>query len=103
MLTRNEQIMEDLKLSAGLRRILPLLMQGLSNAEIAQQLYVTEKNVKWHTGLLYKQTGLNSRARIMAGLAKIGWQMDAKVSEPKFVVVPQVGGLSVGAANGLFK
>lgn len=103
MCTKNEQIMEDLKLSGSLRRIVPLIMQGLSNAEIGQVLYVTEKGVKFQTSKLYKQTGLDSRARLMAGLAKIGWKFDAKVGEPRMVQVVAEGGLSVGIANGLFK
>lgn len=101
--TKNEQIMEDMGLPKAQRRILPLLMQGLSNDEIASALYLSSKGVKFQVTNLYKHTKLDSRARLMAGLAKVGWKFDAKVAEPRMVLAKVEGGLSVGISNGLFK
>lgn len=84
-LTVNEQIMENLNLPKAQRRILPLLMQGLSNEAIAEALYLSDKGIKYQVTLLYKATGLISRAQLMAGLYKIGWKADARVGEPRKV------------------
>ncbi len=44
------------------RQILRLVMQGLSNTEIAQTLWVTEPTVKFHLSNLYRKLGVSNRA-----------------------------------------
>jgi len=42
--------------------ILRLLAEGWSNKQIAGELYLTVRTVKFHTGNIYKRLGINSRA-----------------------------------------
>jgi hypothetical protein len=80
----------------------PLLMMGLSNEDIADYLYITAKGVKYQITNLYKATGLESRARFMAGMVKLGWQMDARVMEPRRVPLlkpNQIPQLELGIVN----
>jgi DNA-binding NarL/FixJ family response regulator len=43
------------------REVLQLLGQGLSNAELAQQLYVSEATVKTHVARVFSKLGLRDR------------------------------------------
>lgn len=54
-------------LSAREQQILALIIQGLSNAEIAGALYITESTVKFHAGNIFRKTGLAGRAELIAG------------------------------------
>lgn len=82
----NDEIMDYLKLRPAQKRVLPLLMMGLSNEDIAEELYLAEKSVKYQVTLIYKQVGLDSRARLLAGLFKLGWRADNTIKLP--VVAP---------------
>lgn len=42
-----------------------LVTQGLSNKEVANQLFVTEKTVKFHLTNIYKKMNLKSRAQLI--------------------------------------
>ena len=42
-----------------------LVTKGLSNKEVADQLYVTEKTVKFHLTNIYKKMELKSRAQLI--------------------------------------
>ncbi len=42
-----------------------LVTKGLSNKEVADQLYVTEKTVKFHLTNIYKKMNLKSRAQLI--------------------------------------
>ncbi len=53
-------------LSAREREIFSLIIQGLSNGEIATALYITESTVKFHAGNIFKKTGLGSRLELIA-------------------------------------
>jgi DNA-binding CsgD family transcriptional regulator len=53
-------------LSAREQEIFALIIQGLSNAEIAAALYITESTVKFHASNIFKKTGLNSRSELIA-------------------------------------
>jgi pimeloyl-ACP methyl ester carboxylesterase/DNA-binding CsgD family transcriptional regulator len=46
--------------------ILPLLCQGLSNAQIGWQLGISEKTVRNHLSNLYRKLGIHSRAAVIA-------------------------------------
>ena len=42
-----------------------LVSRGLSNKEIANQLFITEKTVKFHLTNTYKKMGVKSRAQLI--------------------------------------
>lgn len=42
-----------------------LAIDGLSNNKIGEALFINEKTVKFHIGLIYKALGLKSRAQFM--------------------------------------
>lgn len=54
-------------LSAREQEIFGLILQGLSNAEIAGVLYITESKVKFHAGNIFKKTGLACRSELITG------------------------------------
>ena len=52
------------------RRIADLAAQGLKNAEIAQALFVTVKNVEMHLSRAYRKLDISSRTELPAALAE---------------------------------
>jgi DNA-binding NarL/FixJ family response regulator len=48
-------------LSARQREILEMVVEGLSNAEIAGRLYLSESTIKQHLGAVYKVLGVRNR------------------------------------------
>jgi DNA-binding NarL/FixJ family response regulator len=48
-------------LSARQREILELVVEGLSNAEIARRLFLSESTIKQHLRAAYKLLGVNNR------------------------------------------
>ncbi|MGI6071565.1 MAG: LuxR C-terminal-related transcriptional regulator [Lachnospiraceae bacterium] len=54
------------KLSPREREIFNLIVQGMSNAEIATALFITESTVKFHAGNIFKKTDLSSRSALIA-------------------------------------
>jgi PAS domain S-box-containing protein len=46
--------------------ILALIAEGLSNAEIASRLYLTESTVKWHVRKILRALGVSNRAQAVA-------------------------------------
>ncbi|HPK16900.1 MAG TPA: helix-turn-helix transcriptional regulator, partial [Clostridia bacterium] len=59
--------------SAREREIFSLIIRGMSNAEIAGALYITESTVKFHVGNIFKKSGHPSRAILTADY-KLGTQ-----------------------------
>jgi two-component system, NarL family, response regulator LiaR len=59
-------------LSEREREVLALLAQGLSNKEIAEQLFLSVATVKYHVRLLLSKLGAGSRAEAVA----LAWQHD---------------------------
>jgi PAS domain S-box-containing protein len=53
-------------LTARQVEILALVAQGLSNAEIASRLYLTESTVKWHVRKILRALGVSNRAQAVA-------------------------------------
>lgn len=53
-------------LSARQLEILALVAEGLSNAEIASRLYLTESTVKWHVRKILRALGVANRAQAVA-------------------------------------
>jgi DNA-binding NarL/FixJ family response regulator len=43
--------------------VLALLMQGLTNREIAQGLYVSDETIKTHLSGLFRKLGVNNRTK----------------------------------------
>jgi DNA-binding NarL/FixJ family response regulator len=48
-------------LSGRQREILKLLVEGLSNAQIAARLYLSESTIKQHLRAAYKELGVHNR------------------------------------------
>ncbi|HYQ78527.1 MAG TPA: PAS domain-containing protein [Solirubrobacterales bacterium] len=59
---------DDLSSSLTTRQveILALVAEGLSNAEIASRLYLTESTVKWHVRKILRALGVSNRAQAVA-------------------------------------
>lgn len=60
------------RLSARQSEVLTLVAHGLSYAEVAETLHVTEKTVNYHMGEIFSRLHLHSRAEVMAYLARMG-------------------------------
>lgn len=48
------------------QEIFNLIVQGMSNTEIAGALFITESTVKFHAGNIFKKTGFSSRSALIA-------------------------------------
>ncbi len=48
-------------LSAREVEILRLVGQGLTNAQVAKELFISSRTVSWHLGSIYRKLGFNSR------------------------------------------
>lgn len=59
---------ESLAFSKREREIQPLL-RTKKNSAIADQLFISEKTVKWHLTNMYKKARAKSRAELAAALA----------------------------------
>ena len=53
-------------LTASEHRIAEMAAGGLSNREIAQALFVTEKTIEWHLGQVYRKLDIRSRSELAA-------------------------------------
>jgi len=62
-------------LTASERRVAELASQGLSNREIAQTLFVTNRTVEGHLTNVYRKLRLDSRTKLQTALAG-----DARIS-----------------------
>jgi DNA-binding CsgD family transcriptional regulator len=55
-------------LTASERRVAEMAAEGLTNREIAQALFVTEKTVEWHLGQAYRKLEIHSRSELPRAL-----------------------------------
>jgi DNA-binding CsgD family transcriptional regulator len=55
-------------LSPSERRVVALAIEGLSNRQIAEALFVTRKAVEWHLGNAYRKLDVRSRRELAAAL-----------------------------------
>ena len=53
-------------LSAREKQIVGYAIQGLSNKAIAEQLFITERTVKFHAERIYRKLGIRTRAELLA-------------------------------------
>ncbi len=58
-------ILIEKKLSNREAEVAELVSQGLSNKEVANRLFVTEKTVKFHLTNIYKKMEVKSRAQLI--------------------------------------
>lgn len=72
--SRNRARSSDLTKSLSPRQleILALVADGLSNAEIASRLYLTESTVKWHVRKILRALGVTNRAQAVARFLSAG-------------------------------
>jgi DNA-binding CsgD family transcriptional regulator len=63
---RQIEYMSRFGLSAREQEIFSCIIQGMSNAEIANALYITESTVKFHVGNIFKKTDHGSRLELIA-------------------------------------
>ncbi|MGI8864678.1 MAG: LuxR C-terminal-related transcriptional regulator, partial [Solirubrobacteraceae bacterium] len=56
-------------LTAGERRVADLVVDGMSNRQVAQSLFLTEKTVETHLGHVYAKLGISSRRSLAAAVA----------------------------------
>lgn len=54
------------------QQIMQLLLQGLSNKEMAQQLRISERTVKYHLGVVFDRLGASNRTEALATAMKSG-------------------------------
>jgi DNA-binding CsgD family transcriptional regulator len=66
---RRPALGESDELTASERRVCNMACEDLSNAEIAQALFVTIKTVEMHLTRSYRKLGINKRAELAAALA----------------------------------
>ena len=52
--------------------VLGLIAKGLSNQEIAQQLFISLRTVKWHTGNIYGKLAVKNRTQAVAKARTLG-------------------------------
>jgi DNA-binding NarL/FixJ family response regulator len=62
--------MSDIELTARQQQIAALLIQGMSNKEIARALAVAEGTIKNHLHVLYERLNVTSRAKLVAKLQR---------------------------------
>lgn len=63
--TINKDVLEELNLSSREYEVLQLLAKGLSNSDIAGQLYLSVSTVKTHVSNLYMKMDVNSRTQAL--------------------------------------
>ena len=52
--------------------ILRLMAAGLSNQEIANEMYLSVNTIKWHTTHIYSKLGVHRRAQAVARAQELG-------------------------------
>ncbi len=65
------------QLSERERRILELLAAGLSDQQIAGELYLSLNTVKWYNRQIYAKLGVGSRTQAIAQAQQLGWLASA--------------------------
>ena len=63
---------EEIGLTARQAQVLALMVRGLSNRDIGDQLELTEGTVKIHVTAVFKALGVNSRTQAMIAVTNYG-------------------------------
>jgi len=70
-------MLRDVLIQKGLSNreseVAELVTKGLSNKEVANQLLVAEKTVKFHLTNIYKKMNVKSRGQLIVWLAASSW------------------------------
>jgi DNA-binding CsgD family transcriptional regulator len=80
-------MLRDVLIQKGLSNreaeVAELVSKGLSNKEVANQLFVTEKTVKFHLTNIYKKMNVKSRAQLIVWcLPHLGFVENERVAQP---------------------
>lgn len=101
-------MLRDILIQKGLSNreseVAELVTKGLSNKEVANQLFVTEKTVKFHLTNIYKKMNVKSRAQLIVWcLPHMGFVENANNPAPNTVqqqpAVPAQGVNTIPAGN----
>jgi DNA-binding CsgD family transcriptional regulator len=57
------------RLSAGERRVVDLVLEGLSNLEVAERLCLSKRTVDTHLGRVYRKLGIRGRPELASAVA----------------------------------
>lgn len=93
-----EVLIKERGLSNRETEVTELVSRGLRNKEVADQLFVTEKTVKFHLTNIYKKLAVKSRAQLIVWCQPhASFKEDAKSPEiPVEHAPPLMGGLPTG-------
>ena len=69
-------------LSPAERRILELVADGLTNGQIARQLWVTETTIKFHLSRVYRKLGVANRTAAAMRLRRETQKASAGTGDP---------------------
>ena len=88
-------------LSSREAEVAELVTKGLSNKEVANQLFVTEKTVKFHLTNIYKKMNVKSRAQLIVWcLPHLGFvESEAKIEATTTQAAPQAAAQTIPAGN----
>jgi DNA-binding NarL/FixJ family response regulator len=59
-------------LSAREVEVLRLVATGMTNAEVAEELFISSRTINWHLGSIYRKLGFHSRAEAIRFAVKHG-------------------------------
>lgn len=81
-----ENHLRDAGLTRGEIAVAFLVVQGLSNKEVSEKLFVTEKTVKFHTNRFYLKLRVKTRSQfIVRCYALMGMTWENKLVSPRFL------------------
>jgi len=99
-------MLRDVLIQKGLSNreaeVAELVSKGLSNKEVANQLFVTEKTVKFHLTNIYKKMNVKSRAQLIVWcLPHLGFvESEARIEASAATqVAPQATAQTIPAGN----
>ena len=109
-------MLRDILIQKGLSNreseVAELVTKGMSNKEVANQLFVTEKTVKFHLTNIYKKMNVKSRAQLIVWcLPHLGFvESERKAQEIAQAAAPAAaqstipaGSATVAGTNGGFR